>query len=156
MNKNKIEQLEKFKIIGIETETTNENGKSSTDLGRLWEKFYTENVPSKIPNKENDEIYSIYTDYESDFRGKYTSIIGLKVNSLDQIPDGLIGREFNGGKYQKFIAKGQMPNAVMESWKEIWTKDKELNRKYTADFEIYGKKSQNGKNSEVEIYIATE
>jgi predicted transcriptional regulator YdeE len=151
-----MERIENFKIIGIETETTNENGKSATDLGKLWEKFYTENVPSKIRNKESDEIYSIYTDYESDYRGKYTSIIGLKVKSLNQIPDGLIGREFDGGKYRRFVAKGQMPNAVIETWKEIWSKDNELNRKYTADFEVYGQKSQNGENSEVEIYIATE
>ena len=47
-----------------------------------------------------------------------------------------------------------MPNAVVKTWKEIWSKDKELNRKYTADLEIYGKNSQNGKNSEVSIYIA--
>jgi predicted transcriptional regulator YdeE len=44
----------------------------------------------------------------------------------------------------------------METWKEIWDKDKELNRKYTADFEVCGEKSQNGENSEVEIYIAIE
>lgn len=150
-----MEQIENFKIIGIETETTNENGKSAEDLGKLWEQFYGENVPSKIPNKAGNEVYSIYTDYETDYKGKYTSIIGLKVSSLDQIPDGLIGREFNGGEYRRFVAKGQMPNAVMETWKEIWTKDNELNRKYTADFEVYGQKSQNGENSEVEIYIAT-
>lgn len=151
-----MKRIENFKIIGIETETSNENGKSAEDLGKLWERFYGENVPSKIPNKESEEIYSIYTDYESDYKGKYKTIIGQKVNSLNNVPNGLIGREFKGGKYLKFIAKGQMPNAVMEKWQEIWAKDKELNRKYTADFEVYGKKSQNGKNSEVEIYIATE
>ncbi|MDR6300812.1 putative transcriptional regulator YdeE [Mesonia maritima] len=47
-----------------------------------------------------------------------------------------------------------MPNAVVESWKEIWIKDKELNRKYTADFEVYEQNSQKGKKSEVEIFIA--
>lgn len=78
------------------------------------------------------------------------------MNSLDKIPNGLIGREFKGGKYQRFIAKGQIPNAVMEKWQEIWAKDKELNRKYTVDFEVYGEKSYSGENSEVEIYIATE
>lgn len=150
-----MEQIENFKIIGIETETTNENGKSTEDLGKLWEKFYIKNIPSKIPNKINDEIYSIYTDYESDYRGKYKTIIGQRVSSLDEIPNGLIGREFNGGKYRKFVAKGQMPNAVVESWQEIWVKDKELKRKYTADFEVYGEKSQNGEESEVEIFIAT-
>lgn len=155
---NNMEQIESFKIIGIATETTNENGKSAEDLGKLWEKFYSENISDNIPNgvKVNDEIYSIYTDYETDYKGKYTSIIGLKVESLDSIPDGLIGREFKGGKFQKFVAKGQMPNAVIETWKEIWEIDSELNRKYTADFEVYGDKSQNGEDSKVEIYIAVE
>ena len=32
---------------------------------------------------------------------------------------------------------------------------KELDRKYSYDFEVYGEKSQNGENSEVEIFIAT-
>lgn len=150
-----MEQIENFKIIGIETETTNKNGKSAEDLSKLWEQFYGENIPSKIPNKINDEIYTIYTDYESDYRGKYKTIIGQRVSSLDEIPNELIGREFNGGKYRKFVSKGQMPNAVVESWQEIWAKDKELNRKYTADFEVYGEISQNGKESEVEIFIAT-
>lgn len=154
-DKDNMEQLKSFKIIGIKVETTNEKGKSAEDLGKLWEQFYSENISEQISNKESEKIYSIYTDYESDYKGKFTSIIGLKVKSLDQIPDGLIGREFVSGKYQKFIAKGEMPNAVMETWKEIWLKDDELNRKYTADFEVYGAKSQNGENSEVEIYIAT-
>ena len=149
-------KIKAFKVIGISVKTTNENRKSAEDLGKLWNQFYSENIPSLIPNKESDEIYSIYTDYESDYKGKYTSIIGLKVNSLNQIPNGLIGREINKGNYQKFVTKGQMPNAVMETWKEIWTKDDELNRKYTTDFEVYGQKAQNGDNSEVEIYIATE
>lgn len=89
-----------------------------------------------------------------DYNGEYTSLVGLKVNSIDQIPEGFIGREFNGGKYQKFIAKGKMPNTVVKMWKEIWQKDTELKRKYTTDFEVYGQNSQNGDNSEVEIFIA--
>ncbi|MFB1003357.1 MAG: GyrI-like domain-containing protein [Bacteroidia bacterium] len=149
-----MENIDSFKIIGLGIETT--NGKSAEVLGKLWEQFYSDNIPSKISNKKGDEIYSIYTDYESDYTGKYTCVIGLKVDSLDKIPNGLIGREFKGGKHQKFVANGQMPNAVIETWQEIWKKDKELNRKYTADFEVYGKKSQNGENSEVDIYIATE
>ena len=48
-----------------------------------------------------------------------------------------------------------MPNAVVTTWVDIWQKDKELDRKYSYDFEVYGEKSQNGENSEVEIFIAT-
>lgn len=147
-----MENIKNFKIIGIKTKTT--NGKASEDVGELWEEFFSKNVPSQILDKKSDDVYAIYTDYESDYKGEYTCIIGMKVNSIDKIPNELIGREFESGNYQKFIAKGQMPNAVVETWKNIWASDKELNRKYTADFEVYGKKSQNGENSEVEIYIA--
>ena len=58
-------------------------------MGKLWEQFYTQNIPNQIPHKVGLEIYSIYTDYEADYTGKYTCIIGQKVNSLDTIPDGL-------------------------------------------------------------------
>ncbi len=78
-----MERIENFKIIGIETETTNENGESAEEMGKLWQRFYSENIPNQIPNKAGNEVYSIYTDYETDYTGKYTSIIGLKVNSLD-------------------------------------------------------------------------
>ena len=118
------------------------------------ERFYSENIPNEIPNKISDQVYSIYTDYESDFKGKYKTIIGQKVHSIKEIPNGLIGREFKGGKYKKFLAKGEMPKGVGEQWLEIWAKDQELNRKYTYDFEVYGANSQEGENSEVEIYIA--
>ncbi len=148
-------KIESFKIIGISIETTNQNGKAAEDLGNLWGRFFAENVAGKIQNKISDEIYSIYTDYESDFTGNYLAILGFKVSSLDNIPDGLIGREFESDSFAKFIAKGEMPNAVVETWKEIWSKDASLNRKYTYDFEVYGEKSQNGIDSEVEIYIAT-
>jgi predicted transcriptional regulator YdeE len=150
------QNLADFKIIGISIVSTNEGGKSIEEMGKLWGKFYSDGVSEKILNKESDEVYSIFTDYESDYTGKYRAIIGHKVKALDEIPTGLIGREFKGGKYIKLVAKGEMPDAIVEVWKKVWKEDKELKRRYTADFEVYGKKSQNGAESEVDVFIATE
>jgi predicted transcriptional regulator YdeE len=144
-----------FKIIGISTRTTNKDNKAQQDLGQLWGKFYSENIFVKIPNKLSNEVITIYTDYKSDFTEDYTTIIGIPVSTLDEIPNGLVGREFQAENFQKFTAKGEMPNAVVNTWIDIWKRDKELNRKYSYDFEVYGEKSQNGENSEVDIYIAT-
>lgn len=144
-----------FKIIGISVRTTNKNNQSQQDLGKLWNNFFSENIIDKIPNKISGNIITIYTDYKSDYTDEYTTIIGVPVSTLDEIPNGLIGRKFEGDNFQKFIAKGEMPNAVVNTWIDIWRRDKELNRKYTYDFEVYGQNSQNGKDSEVEIYIAT-
>ncbi|MFD1615816.1 GyrI-like domain-containing protein [Gelatiniphilus marinus] len=145
-----------FKIIGITTRTTNKDNKSQKDLEQLWGRFYSENVLEKVSNKISNEIISIYTDYKNDYTEDYTTIIGIPVSTLNEIPNGLIGREFPSENFEKFVAKGEMPNAVVETWIDIWQKDKELNRKYTYDFEVYGENSQKGENSEVEIYIAVE
>jgi predicted transcriptional regulator YdeE len=149
-----MEILPTFKLIGISIRSSNISGQAAQDLGLLWQRFFQENISDKIPNKTGEEIYSVYTDYESDYQGEYTCLIGMKTDSLNEIPVGLIGREFSEAEYKKFVATGKIPEAVVETWMEIWSKDKELNRSYTADFEIYGPASQQGDNSEVEIFIA--
>lgn len=151
-----VVQISPFKIVGISVRTTNVDGQSMTDMGQLWNRFYTEDIISLIPNKVNGDVYAVYTDYDADYRGGYTALIGCKVHALDSIPEGLIAREFKGGKYIKFVAKGKMPDAVINQWNTIWEKEAELKRKYTADFEVYGQKSQDPHNAEVGVYIATE
>ena len=101
----------------------------------------------------NGNVYAIYTDYESDYTGEYTTLLGLEVSSLDEIPSGLVGREFPKQNFKRFLAKGAMPQAVAEAWQKIWEQDKELNRLYQYDYELYTEKSQQGDLSEVEIFI---
>jgi len=144
-----------FKIIGISVRTTNKNNQAQQDLEKLWGQFFAENFATKIPNQISNEILAIYTDYKSNFTEDYTTIIGIPVSTLDEIPEGLIGREFQPENFQKFTARGVMPNSVLDTWIDIWQRDKELNRKYTYDYEVYGENAQNGENSEVDIYIAT-
>jgi len=145
--------MESIKVIGISVETTNQNNQAATDLSKLWNQFYAEAIADRIQDKESEAIYAVYTDYESDYTGKYTTIIGQRVSTLDNLPVGLVGREIKNEKLFKYVAKGEMPNAVVETWKEIWADDIALYRTYNADFEVYGEKSQQGANSEVEIYI---
>ncbi len=142
-----------MKIIGISVKTTNENGQSTADIEQLWEYFFSKNIISHIPNKKNENIFSIYTDYESDFRGKYTTILGVEVTSLEEIPEGMIGREFPEQTFKKIITKGEIPKAVGIAWQQIWDMDLELNRSYLYDYDLYTQKSQQGTASEVEIFV---
>ena len=94
--------MKALKIIGIATQTSNNDGQAIEDLGKLWAQFFGDNIIVKIPNAISSNIYSVYTDYESDFRGKYTTIIGLEVSTLDEIPEGMVVVNFNL-KYSKNI-----------------------------------------------------
>jgi len=150
------EHIEPFYVIGITTQSTNENKKSVEDMGKLWERFFSENVSNKIPKKQSDAIYSVFLDYESDYKGKYTALIGHRVESLENVPEKMIGRRIGGGTYKKIVSKGKMPEAVIKSWQEIWENNSELKRAYKSDFEVYTEKSNNGDASEVIIYLSVQ
>lgn len=146
-------QIDGFSIIGIAVKTTNQNGQSAIDIGQLWERFFSENVMAKIPNRVSEDIYSVYTDYEGDYTKPYTTLLGCKVADISTIPDGLTAKTFAGANYTKFVAKGKLAHgAVYQEWVKIWESD--IPRAYTADFEVYGPKAQNPDDAEVDIFIA--
>jgi len=150
MNKVKIEP---FQVIGISVRTTNENNQAAKDIADLWGRFMNDKVLEAIPNKIDNTVYSIYTDYESDHTKDYTTILGCKVENLHTIPDGMIGKSFEGGNYAKLSAKGDlMKGLIVNKWMEIWKMD--LDRMFTADFEVFGKKAQNPTNAEIDFLIA--
>lgn len=145
-------KIEPFKIIGISIRTTNENGQASQEIAELWQRFMSENVISKIPNKIDNTVYSLYTEYESDHTKPYTTILGCKVENLDNLPNGMVGKSFDGGTYSKTTAKGDlMQGLVVYQWSKIF--EMELDRTYDADFEIFGEKAQNPADAEVEFYV---
>lgn len=149
----KTTKLEAFNFIGISVRTTNESGQAAKDIPLLWSKFFSENVSEKIKNKVSPDIYCIYTDYVKDHTQPYTTIIGFKVNNLDTIPEGMVGKSVLTGNYTTFIAQGKISDGIVyNEWLKIWNAP--IDRAFTADLEIYGQKSQDPENAEVEIFIA--
>ncbi|GGG88045.1 DNA-binding protein [Parapedobacter pyrenivorans] len=150
MNKVKIEP---FKVIGISVRTTNENNQAAADIPNLWGKFLEEGVLEKIPYKVDNTVYCLYTDYEKDHTLPYTTILGCKVTSLENIPTGMVGKDIEGIAYEKFTVRGNLQhNIVFNEWIKIWNAD--LPRLFSTDFEIYGVKAQNPSDAEVDILIA--
>lgn len=146
-------KIEPFKIIGIAVRTTNENGQAAKEIAELWDRFMNENVPDAIPNKTDHTVYSLYTDYDGDHTQPYTAILGCQVNNLDTIPEGMVGKSFSGGNYVKITARGDLTKGlIVNEWSKIWELD--LERRYTADFEVFGEKAQNPTDAEVDFFIA--
>lgn len=145
--------LAPFFVVGISVKTSNNPGQAAIDIPELWARFSLENIATKLNNKLGDEVYSVYTDYEGDYTKPYTTLIGYAVKNLDQIPEGMQGLAIIGGSYQKHILKGNMNEGlVYNAWLDIWKSG--VSRAYTADFEVYGEKAQNGEAAVVDIFIA--
>jgi predicted transcriptional regulator YdeE len=145
-------ELSEFKIIGIDVRTTNQNGQSQKDIGDLWGKFMRENIIQQIPTKVNDDTYCVYTDYENDANGFYTTILGCAVSSLDHIPGGFASKIITASKYRVYKSTGKLPDCVVETWMDIWQLN--IERKFSADFDVYGPKSQDPENAEVDTYVS--
>jgi predicted transcriptional regulator YdeE len=146
-------KIEPFKVIGISVRTTNENDQAAKEIADLWGKFMSENVLDAIPNKIDNTVYSIYTDYESDHTKPYTALLGCKVKSLDNIPNGLTGKLFDGGDYVRLSAKGDlMKGLIVSKWAEIWKMD--IERAFDTDFEVFGEKAQNPADAEIDFLIS--
>jgi len=146
--------LEEIKLIGLslKSKTTNLNGQSNIDCGNLWQKFEKENYAIKIPNKLSNEILAVYYQYEGDHTQPFSYFIGCKVPTNTNVPQGLDSLIIPQGTYQKISAKGEMPNCVANTWKEIWNSD--IRRTYKFDFEVYDEPSKDWNNAEVDFFLS--
>jgi len=145
--------IEPFNVIGIAIRTSNVDGQSGEDIGKLWGKFMSEGIAAKIPNKLEERVFSVYTNYEGDYTKPYDTILGCKVSSLENIPEGMVGQTIEGGTYGKFVSKGDLTKGVVfGTWSEIW--ESNLDRVFTADFEVYGERAMNPTDAEVDVLVA--
>ena len=150
--KYETKELSQFYIVGISVRTTNQNGQSQKDIGDLFTKYMIGNSAAQIHNKVSEDTYCVYTDYESDANGKYTTLLGCRVKSLDSIPAGMVGIIVPKSKYNVYTSTGKLPDCVVSTWMGIWSTD--IKRKYAADFDVYGPKAMNPANAEVETYLS--
>lgn len=147
-----IEHQEEKLLIGLELRTNNDECAFAMPTHK--ERFFKENIPSKIPNKINGDILALYTDYEEDYTKPYSWILGCEVSSLKQIPEGLVGKVIPASKYVVYTTKGEFPQGLIAAWQDIWKSN--IPRSYTSDFEVYRSDFDPQRHPEVKIYIAIE
>ena len=147
-------QKNEMKIIGVKIVTTNENYQSIKDQKDLWERFFKENIGDRIPNKLNSgEVLGVYTDYESDFRGKYSFVVGYEVANFNDLPKDMVGLTIPATKYASFNNEEQITIDVKigKIWQNIW--ESQVERTYKFDFEVYDLKTFMSTNPIVDICI---
>ena len=138
-------------IVGIEVRTTNANGKAMQDIGALWGRFMEEQVAYKIQHKSSDDIFCLYTDYESDHTGFYTAIIGCEVSEVEG-SEGLSIVHIPASKYQVHQLSGKFPEKLNAAWQQIWRNSED--RLYTVDYDLYKPGANSFEEMEVEIFVA--
>ena len=157
MNPKILDQPE-FRVVGIETRTSNSHEMAGTGrIAQLWGRFFQENVASRIPDKLDDTILAVYTDYAGDHNGEYTLVIGARVNAGAQPPTGMTARTVPASRYAVFTSeKGPVEKVVPAAWRKIWSTAKNTlggDRAYIADFEVYDERAADPREAQVDIYV---
>lgn len=145
-------KLEDFEIVGMAVRTTNQNGQAEKDIRTLWENFYKDESLAKIEGKISEDLYCVYTDYEKDHSGAYTTILGYQMRPDILPPSGCVRKIIVRSGYEVFISQGPLPSCVQQTWMNIWKSN--LKRRYTADFDVYGPHSKNPEYAIVRTFVS--
>lgn len=124
---------DRLTVMGIYARAENANpGK----IGDLWRSFHAMGNVAAIPGRADDSVYCVYCEYETDFMGGFTVLVGCAVEGDTAVPEGMKKLEIEAGKFVVFDVVGELPKSIFEAWAEIWNMP--LDRRYQADFDRYG------------------
>ena len=89
-----------YYVVGYESEL-NYNIDGGTDpIGSVWDKLNAEGAKDMIQDKCHEGTYGITHSETSDGLAKYIACV--EVDTLDNIPTGLVGRRFEASEYAVF------------------------------------------------------
>lgn len=143
-----------FFVAGLSIRTSNEEGKAVDHINALWQMFSEQNVLNDLPERLDDTIYALYSDYEGGHTKPYKFTIGCAVPKDTNLPKGMDVISVPAQSYAIAKAVGEPPASIVKSWTEIWESD--LKRAYNVDFEVYGKDFFDPGKREVPIYVSIE
>jgi CubicO group peptidase (beta-lactamase class C family)/predicted transcriptional regulator YdeE len=147
-----------FTVVGIEARTSNAREMTADGvIGKQWGRIFQEGLLEKIPNKADQNIVAVYTDYASDHDGEYTFLLGARVTSDANVPAGMVAKKIPAGKFAVFTTdKGPGPQVVPAAWMKINSLPPSAtggDRVYAADYEIYDERATDPQNLQADIYI---
>ena len=152
-------QQDQFFIVGIEARTTTANEMSGHGIiPKQWQRFFAEGILQKVPNKADQNIYAVYTDFADKRYGEYSIIIGARVTDKSALPPGMVLKTIPTGKYAVFHSdKGPVAKVVPTAWQRISEAEDRgklgFTRTYRADYELYSAATMDPQNVQVDLYI---
>lgn len=124
-----------FHLAGYATRITPE--KAAEQLAQAWQHLLAHPLPISAVDGD-PHLYAAYTQYDSDFRGQYTFVLGVRAAPSTR-PPGLELVSVPGGRFELFAADGLPQQTLWKTWSEVWQRwpAGSTGRRYAVDFERY-------------------
>jgi predicted transcriptional regulator YdeE len=136
-----VTQTTPITVVGISIRTS--NAKAFEKIPFHWKAFFEKQVLANIPDKINDDIYAVYTEFdnvpksaEDIYSLGYTFIIGAAVHQTGRLPSTLVSTIVPATKRVVFPVEPAKPELVVAEWQKIWQMQN-LQRAFAPDYEHY-------------------
>jgi predicted transcriptional regulator YdeE len=127
-----------FRVVGHLVRTSNAD-ESDPDAARIpgqWGRVLGDADLMALPGRIGDEVFAVLFDYDSDERGPYSQLVGVRAapDTADARWDSVDVPDIPRRRYE---VAGEMPLALISAWQQIWSDsaDGSLRRSFTVDVE---------------------
>ena len=137
-----VTERNELTVVGIAVRTSNadEIDPARAKLPVLWQRAGAPGAFAHVPGRVDENLYAVLTDYESDHHGAYTQIVGIGVRTVPRLPEAMVAVRVPAGKALRVEARGQMPQAIVDAWQQVWKHTESGGtppRAFTTDLEVH-------------------
>ncbi|MBO7745701.1 effector binding domain-containing protein [Paenibacillus sp. MWE-103] len=151
-----------FKVIGYELQTTND-GENLKQIPAFWQEYLRNGWGHKIPNRVHEGSpveLGICHGFNME-EGTFLYLIGMEATDFDNVPEGLVCREFGEAEYAVFttpkVPEQEFSPSIQNTWNAIfteWFPHSGYEHAGKPEFELYDERCGPGNELwEMDIYV---
>ena len=150
----KIVEKGAMKFVGMHRRSTQKNN----TIPQLWEEFMERGKEIRHVVNPNVAFGVCFHEEVENFTDEtpFSYLAGMEVDSMDDIPEGMMVREIPAAKYAVFTHKGSL-ETLGETYQAIyfkWAKETEYTLAKADMFELYDERFKCGEpDSEFDLYV---
>ena len=119
MFKMEIKQRDSFKVVGLQITSSVQECIKDNPHPKLWDEFLKR--IDEIKNRKGKTMYGVCEEVTKE-NCDFISIACVEVDNLENIPEGMVGKEVPASRYAIFEHKGKFTN-LNDVYARLYEKD---------------------------------
>ncbi|WP_107949710.1 AraC family transcriptional regulator [Lysinibacillus parviboronicapiens] len=157
--KYKIVEKEKFQVVGVKRTYNCQNGENTQGIPLFWDEMNNKGMDDALLKLNNGEIKGVLGVCVPDKNYKENSLMDywIATEHVGEVPDNLLTMEVPAAKWVVFEVHGPMPDAMQNTWKQIyseWFPSNPYEPAGSAELEVYSDEDPFSPDLYSEIWIS--
>lgn len=156
--KYKILEKESFQIVGVKRKYNCHNGENTKEIPVFWDEVNSDGTDDVLFQLNNGTIEGVLGVCVADESYQENGLIDywIAADHVGEVPENLQSMEIPASKWVVFEVHGPMPNAMQDTWKQIyseWFPSNPYEPAGTPELEVYSSGNASSPDYYSEIWI---